>query len=138
MKNCTKCGERKPLEDFPKDSRNSDGREAQCKRCSKAYNKSYNQSKAGKKSTCQSNIRRKCDPDFTISDVDWDSHWSATECALCGKTLPIGADFDKQFDHDHSTGAYRGTLCRQCNRHLGVYEKMLTYPKLSDYLGGTL
>jgi hypothetical protein len=140
MIKCTKCGGLKPPSEYHSNGRG--GLNTQCKSCynasRKANNKAYKQSKAGKKSTCQSNIRRKCDPDFTISDIDWDSHWNATECALCGKPLPIGTDFDKQFDHDHNTGAYRGTLCSQCNVHLGVYEKMLTNPRLDDYLGGTL
>ena len=142
MKTCTKCGERKPLEDFPKGSRYSDGRRSQCKACTalydKAYNKSYRQSKAGKKLACQSNIRMRGEPGFTISDADWDAHWNASECALCGKTLPVGTATHKHFDHKHGTNIYRGTLCSGCNTSLGVYEKMLTNPKLNDYLGGTL
>lgn len=33
MKDCTKCGEAKPLEDFPPDKQNSDGRKGKCRAC---------------------------------------------------------------------------------------------------------
>ena len=134
MIKCTKCGGLKPPSEYYSNGRG--GLNTRCKRCYKANYKSYKQSKVGKKVHCQGRIRR-VDPDFTISDADWDTHWNATECLLCGKDLPIGTATHKHFDHKHGTNIYRGTLCSGCNTNLGVYEKMLSNPKLNDYLGGT-
>ena len=120
MKNCTKCGERKPLEDFPKDSHNSDGRKAKCKACTALYNKARRAAGGDfLRRECQANIRRKEGGDFTISKEDWRTHISTTECKICGRDLPIGTHPDKQFDHKHGTNTYRGTLCVNCNNLLG-------------------
>ena len=104
----------------------------------KATRKKYAQTKSGRKAACQASIR-KYDPGFTISDSDWNTHWNTTECALCGKTLPIGADFDKQFDHKHGTSIYRGSLCRRCNLLLGYAQDSADIlNKALLYLGGLL
>ena len=39
----------------------------------------------------------------------------ATHCQICHSPFRS----DKCMDHDHNTGRYRGTLCRQCNGALG-------------------
>jgi len=41
MKSCRKCGQNKPLTDFPKRRSSSDGRDVWCKVCKKAYNARY-------------------------------------------------------------------------------------------------
>lgn len=41
---------------------------------------------------------------------------SATICEICGDVADLCRD------HDHETGALRGTLCRVCNVHLGRVE----------------
>jgi hypothetical protein len=40
MKRCIECGELKPLSEFNKDSRSSDGKQKRCRACFSAYNKS--------------------------------------------------------------------------------------------------
>jgi len=43
-------------------------------------------------------------------------------CAICGKhQSEIKRRLD--IDHDHSTNKIRGLLCRNCNQHLGRFEK---------------
>jgi len=41
FKECSKCGLRKPLESFSKNSRTLDGHQGQCKSCRAAYDKSW-------------------------------------------------------------------------------------------------
>ena len=38
---------------------------------------------------------------------------SGTPCECCGRIAPL------QLDHDHSSGAFRGFLCRSCNTSIG-------------------
>ena len=40
-------------------------------------------------------------------------------CAICSTELDLNRD--THFDHDHSTGLYRGVLCRLCNMGLGFF-----------------
>jgi len=37
------------------------------------------------------------------------------QCPLCGGSLKAGAKKDPVLDHDHTTGAIRDVLCRNCN-----------------------
>ncbi len=50
-KKCNACGETKPIEEFTKDARNSDGRGGQCKKCRNAIVEKWRQANpnAGKK-----------------------------------------------------------------------------------------
>jgi hypothetical protein len=43
------------------------------------------------------------------------------KCAICHKETKRSLDVD----HDHITGKIRGLLCRNCNGHLGWYEKLM-------------
>ncbi len=50
--------------------------------------------------------------------VRWDTLASAREgesCAICGGTFMLA------LDHDHSTGALRGWLCKSCNNAIGLF-----------------
>jgi hypothetical protein len=39
-------------------------------------------------------------------------------CAICRVPLQL---MDSAIDHNHVTGEFRGVLCRQCNRALGMF-----------------
>ena len=40
-------------------------------------------------------------------------------CAICKADLQL---MDSAIDHNHETGEFRGVLCRQCNRALGMFK----------------
>lgn len=39
-------------------------------------------------------------------------------CAICKDEIAL---IDSAIDHNHETGEFRGVLCRQCNRALGMF-----------------
>lgn len=41
----------------------------------------------------------------------------AAACDICGQTHSLVVD------HDHETGAFRGTLCNGCNRIVGILDR---------------
>lgn len=41
LKTCSKCGETKPLTEFHRESKNTDGRRADCKECRNEYSREY-------------------------------------------------------------------------------------------------
>ena len=54
---------------------------------------------------------------IVYTEAQLEQHLSATECDCCGKSL----DDYRAMDHSHSTGLFRGTLCRACNLGLGNF-----------------
>jgi len=40
-------------------------------------------------------------------------------CAICKKEIEL---IDSAIDHNHETGEFRGVLCKQCNRALGMFQ----------------
>jgi hypothetical protein len=40
-------------------------------------------------------------------------------CAICKDEIKI---IDSAIDHNHTTGEFRGVLCKQCNRALGMFK----------------
>lgn len=54
----------------------------------------------------------------------------ASICEICSKEKPKIV-----FDHDHSTGSFRGWICDECNKVLGlVKDDILTLISMVDYL----
>lgn len=49
-----------------------------------------------------------------ITQEQLDKHFQINFCQMCGVKIK-----SKQLDHDHTTGYYRGTLCKLCNNGLG-------------------
>jgi hypothetical protein len=58
-------------------------------------------------------------------------------CAICGVKMTQGtyAPTTACADHDHSSGAYRGILCKKCNLMLGLaHDDISVLSKAIDYL----
>jgi hypothetical protein len=65
-------------------------------------------------------------------DVESISRPEPRECEACGLTQAEAL----HCDHDHSTGKFRGWLCRGCNRALGLLgESQERALKLAQYMG---
>jgi len=87
-KACTKCGDKKPLEQFDKDSRNTDGRRERCKQCRAAYRR------AG-------HIPRRREPIRTESEK---------RCPKCGEWKPL----DEYYKNRHCIDGLR-SYCKVCD-----------------------
>ena len=98
-KNCTKCGENKPLSAFSRSTR--DGSYAWCKPCASSYSRKFLLAKR-----------------YSLTPEQYDDLNVAQNgrCALCERPRPLCVD------HDHDTGAVRGLLCQKCNKGIGLLD----------------
>ena len=93
MKTCERCGETKPLIEFPISNTTTTKiyRKRLCNICSrKNYNETYK-------------VRKFAPP-------------QSLTCDLCGKECKT------VMDHDHKTLTFRGWLCNNCNSGLGQFK----------------
>jgi len=119
-KRCTKCGEEKPLDSFPRERRSSDGVTARCKECTSNYQREWREQRGG--NLYDRTIRYGISPEEYEELLDEQLNC----CACCGSSNPRRkAGF--VIDHDHETGSIRGLLCHNCNIGIGL---------LGDSLGG--
>lgn len=137
------CGERKPLSDFHKDKRRSDGHVKMCKPCRKEYRAAwYAQNRQGQIDYSRSWKRRNRHRlahygrkyRHGITQAEWDAMVLAQEgrCAICEAT-----NGDLRIDHDHTTGVIRGLLCDLCNRGIGYLRDNPDHlRRAATYLGG--
>jgi len=88
-KQCTKCLQTKPVDQFGKHRQKPDGLYPHCKACVKT-------------STTTINTLRKENP-----------IGNQTECMCCGETKPL------VLDHCYETNTFRGYICSDCNTAIG-------------------
>lgn len=113
LKRCTKCGEDKPIDSFPKERRSPDGVASQCKTCKSDYNREWRERKGG--NLYDRTIRYGISPEEYEELLDE----QLNSCACCGSSDPKRkAGF--VIDHDHDTGFIRGLLCHNCNIGIGL------------------
>ena len=92
----------------------------------KQKHRDYQKSKQGKLNAWKNRGALLSDEDF----LNWESQ---TNCGICGELFG-----SKVMDHCHSTGRYRGALCRQCNAALGKLgdDLDLVINRLTSYRDG--
>lgn len=112
MKQCTKCGETKPLTEFHA-HKWGDGRRPDCKACRQEYGRRRQSARSRDLS-----LRK-----YGITESDWQeiAEIQGGGCAICGEAPPEGAR-PLCVDHDHETGSLRGLLCPTCNGGLGMFK----------------
>lgn len=129
-KKCTKCRIDKPLDDFCRDNRRTDGKRSDCRECERkqaaTWRKKHPDDKAhqsrkwylskGKWKSWANAVKYK----YGITLVEYESALKKQDstCAICGK----GQFKALHIDHDHESGKIRGLLCKQCNIGLGMFK----------------
>lgn len=118
---CSVCGARKPLSEFPPASNTRSGRHGRCRVCKRKYEKAY--------SKTQKYLSRRKPWEWAQNGIvsfdvkEYEKFWLKQEgkCAICGVTENVSG---KAFavDHDHETGKARGLLCNPCNLGLGCFK----------------
>ncbi len=112
MKTCTKCGEEKPLEEYPEHSRvKKDGTRTRRTYCKKCFNALHSTPEQKRKSYLKYA--------YGLTPEEYDEKLSAQAggCMICGqqcrskKVLSV--------DHNKDTGEVRDLLCNDCNLMIG-------------------
>lgn len=129
MKECKKCGETKPPEDFYKEPRVKDGLTARCIACCKAdanalfqANPEPYRKRAREAYDYAERRARMLLKEYGITPDDYLRMFAEQEgkCACCGTEISGHNMTDHLLvDHSHSTGKVRGLLCSRCNLVLG-------------------
>ncbi len=126
---CNKCGEGKPLEDFPF---NNGYRRKRCRGCRVKAQREWRKKNPIKVKEAQRRHKLK---KYGITDVEYQKiiKTQNNRCEVCGNEekerpkMPI--------DHNHATGKFRGVICSRCNRVLGAVDDEATLlRKLAEYL----
>lgn len=145
LKQCTKCGELKPLSEFYKNKTCKGGYDHRCKSCIKnAITKHREQEPAEVKAIQRqyyidnkdriAELRRAVA--YGITADEYNNLFIAQNgcCAICGRHQQ---EFKKKLavDHDHITGHIRALLCLNCNRGMGLLQDNSDLlRKAADYL----
>lgn len=113
VKQCPSCSSWMPLTSFSLNRCQADGRQTQCKECSKKNN-----SRRTKKYMREKALRSK----YGLRPVDYDRMYHEQEgcCMICGVHQSETDRF--HVDHDHETDAVRALLCSHCNKGLGQFK----------------
>ena len=135
VKQCKSCDQRKPLNDFYKEPRVSDGRTARCKECIKStatdhYNLNKTSILKRNKSEYSSEHERakKLRRTYGISLEIYEQMLQEQEykCKICKSTDPKHNSGNFVVDHCHTKGHVRGLLCGECNLMLGKANDNIT------------
>lgn len=144
-KTCSYCGILKPVYEFYLSKKGKFGRQSRCKICRSILEKEY-LNRPGKKEHKQkmryvwgkNNIdkikaiqRKQTCKKYGITTEQYEQQKEKQNgrCLLCNSEKKLC------IDHDHKTGVFRGLLCNNCNRSLGLLkENIETMQKMIIYV----
>lgn len=116
-KECTKCGQTKPLTEFFRNRCNGpEARRSDCKSCNQAKYADWSRRNPIKRRA----IDRK--HKYGITQEQFEALFKSQDgaCAICLTKDDFGRGAI-HVDHDHKTGGVRGLLCVRCNAGLGYF-----------------
>jgi hypothetical protein len=119
-KECCTCKNKKPPKYFNKCKSKHDGLQSRCRDC-----------------MTLDKLKRR----YQLSDEQIIKIQLKDSCECCNVILEQGNDSwnSKHIDHDHSTGLFRGVLCKRCNMTLGQCKDDINYiQQLKNYLHGII
>jgi Recombination endonuclease VII len=117
-KQCSVCGEFKPLGEFYRKAAGGGGRGGQCKACARALR--------DRPATRDRHLR--ITYGITLEQYEFMLGAQGGACAICGEPEGLRggrlgtATLSLAVDHDHATGFVRGLLCSSCNQGLGMFK----------------
>jgi len=124
-KTCTMCNVEKPLEAF----RSRGGSMAhllksRCNTCLYAEHKKWAEDNPDRireyRNKDSWTLAKRCARRGITPEQLFDRYERQEECcAICKDEITI---IDSAIDHNHKTGEFRGVLCKQCNRALGMFK----------------
>lgn len=136
-KACSRCKEVKPLIAFSKNRASFDGFQPLCKECDAARkgrfhrtdplryrerNNQWKQENGARYRELQKRHYLKSKYGLTQDQYDTLFEQQGGRCAICRKEgKRVNGIGPLEIDHDHTTGAVRGLLCRSCNMGIGIF-----------------
>jgi hypothetical protein len=123
---CRRCGEYKPLTDFPRSQKMRGGRAYRCKICQNTYSQRWR--KDNPHLITANNRRHHLSSTHGLCLAEYEAMHAAQHglCAVCGKPEMAVRRSGKIrllcVDHDHDTGKIRGLLCAACNIGMGNFK----------------
>lgn len=136
---CKKCNEYKDIDSYYTSKLTSTGLRGSCKVCTRNQDKEYRENNIEK--VKYSTKSKRCRREYGITVEEYEEKMrTSSVCEICGKTEGRNANDMFCYDHDHSTGEFRGVLCRACNQAIGLLgdtveglTKALNYLKRRNY-----
>jgi hypothetical protein len=122
---CTDCGERKPITEFQKHRRGSQGVQPRCRPCANAKaaqwraEHPYYSAQRTSAGYFRGTVRwRRIEQRYGLTEDQFHAMEAAQDgrCAICGKKRRLVVD------HCHASGKVRGLLCSPCNLAVGFME----------------
>lgn len=112
-KQCSKCGESKPLTSFSKDKQQRSGYKSLCKVCARADYLKWRSANLEqiRKQDRKKHYKKKYNLDDELANRL--SEDRSGVCEICGNISQLVVD------HCHSSGIVRGLICSHCNCLLG-------------------
>lgn len=146
-KDCPRCEERKPLDEFNKSGRS--GWQTYCRECNREYQRERNEENREEinrrarehyRENREEYRDRALRSKYGITSEDYQRMHDEQGgvCAICRREETAAHANGKvrrlAVDHDHETGEVRGLLCFACNVRVGYFENGGWMKALHDYL----